>query len=183
MRKLLFLLSLVYITVSACTGGKRNAAYFNAQLDSLNNNLQRGIVDTTRVQTLSNEIEMFVNKNDADTVAPKLLFDLARTQHGHRLNERAGETLKELQTRYPESGFASKALMLEGFIYANALQNHAAARNAYNAYLEKYRDVDPNLTRDVEMELQTMGKTPDQIMAEIEARQAQDTASAVNAAP
>lgn len=182
MRKLLFFLSLVYVTVSACTGGKRNAAYFNAQLDSLNNNLQRGIVDTTRVQTLSNEIELFVNKNDADTVAPKLLFNLARTQHGHRLNERAVETLKEVQTRYPESGYASKALMLEGFIYANVLQDHSAARTAYNAYLEKYPDVDPNLTRDVQMELQTMGKTPDQIMAEIEARGLPDT-TAVHATP
>jgi outer membrane protein assembly factor BamD (BamD/ComL family) len=175
MRKLLFLLSLLYMAVSGCTGGKRNAAYFNAQLDSLNNNLQRGIVDTTRLQSLSNEIEFYLNKNNADTVAPNLLFDLARTQHGHRLNERAVETLKDLRTRYPDSDYASKALMLEGFILANALQNHSAARTAYHAYLEKYRDVDPNLTRDVQMELQIMGKNPDEIMAEIEARNTQDT--------
>lgn len=180
MRKSFFLLCCVYLIVSACTGNKHNASFYTNQIDSINHNLQRGIIDTTRVQTLSNEIELYLNKNESDTAAPKLLFNLARTQQGHRMNERSIKTLREVRERYPNSEYASKSLMLEGFIYANVLNDYETARKTYNAYLEKYRDVDANLTRDVEMELQTLGKTPDQIMAEIEARNAGDTT--VNAA-
>jgi hypothetical protein len=179
MRNAFFLIALAYVSLSACTGGKHDASFYAAQLDSLNRNAQRGVMDTTRVQQTANAINAYANEHPADTVAARLLFDLARTQHTFRMHEAGNRTLQKLRTDFPESSYASKALMLEAFILANAMQQNDAARQAYTEYLEKYRNVDPNLTRDAELELQALGKTPDEMMREIEARNAADSTATV----
>jgi hypothetical protein len=40
----------------------------------------------------------------------------------------------------------------------------------YNEYLEKYKNLDTNLSRDVELELQHLGKSAEELVREFEAR-------------
>lgn len=175
MRNLLFCIGCLYILATACNSKKNNAETYNRQLDSLNRNVTRGIVDTVKVAALSSDIFAYVEKNPGDTSAPRLMFNLALAQQTSRMNDQSIITLRELRRRYPDSKYAPKALMLEGFVQANVTQQYDEARKAYNEYLDKYRDVDTGLSRTVEMELQTMGKTPEQLLEEFEARRKRDS--------
>lgn len=175
MRKIFLLISIVYALATACTGKKQNAQYFESKLDSLNRNSARGIVDTQKVTALTNDIEAYAASNPNDTAAPRLLFNLARAQQANKMYDRSIQTLRLLRKQHPQSEYASKSLVLEGFVNANMTQRYDDAKKAYNEYLEKYSNVDSNLTRDIKLELQTMGKTPDELMQEFEARQKQDS--------
>jgi len=175
MRKALVLITIAYALVTACTGKKNTAAYYEDKLDSLNRNISRGIMDTTVVKNLSADIEAYAEKNPDDTAAAKLLFNLSRAQQAHKMYGQSINTLRELRRRYPNSPYTSRSLVLEGFINANMTKQYDDARKAYNEYLEKYRNVDTNLSRDVEMELQTMGKTPEELISEFEAKQHRDS--------
>jgi hypothetical protein len=175
MRKTLLFLALAYALVSACTGKKQNAAYYESRIDSLNRMTMRGVVDTNTVTEVSNGVYAYADKNPSDTAGARLMFNLARAEQGNKMYDRSIRTLRELRQRYPSSPYASKALVLEGFINANVTRKYDDARKAYTEYLEKYRSVDTGLSRDVEMELQTMGKTPEQLMQEFQARQHQDS--------
>src|SRR6478672_1175815 len=132
MRKTFLFLSLAYALATACTGNKHNAVYFESQLDSLNRMASRGVVDTTRALALSNDIRAYADKNPNDTAAPKLLFNLARAEQANRMYDRSIVTLRDLRKRYPNSAYASKALMLEGFVAANVTRRYDDARKAYN---------------------------------------------------
>jgi hypothetical protein len=175
MRITFFVFIALYALVTACTGKKHTAEQYNNQLDSLNRNLSRGIIDTARVNIISKDITAYADKNPSDTAAPRLMFNLARAQQGVRQYDKSITTLREVRRRYPESEYASKALVLEGFIQANVTQKYDDARKAYTEYLDKYRNVDSNLTRSVELELQTMGKSPEELLQEFEARRKQDS--------
>jgi hypothetical protein len=168
MRNILFILGIIYIFVSACSGKKHNAVYYESQLDSLNRNVMRGLVDTNKMNQISKDIDAFVENNKTDSAAPKLLFNLARTQQSHRMFHQAVSTLQDLRKRYPESDYSSKALVMEGYIFANDLKQYEEGKKSYNEYLSRYKDKDTNLTRSIELEIRNLGKTAEQIMEEFE---------------
>jgi hypothetical protein len=84
--------------------------------------------------------------------------------------DQAVQILEKIQKDFSESAYAAKALLTEGFIYNNILHNIDQAKVKYNEYLEKYKNLDTNLSRDVELELQHLGKSAEELVREFEAR-------------
>ena len=60
------------------------------------------------------------------------------------------KTLDRIYAYYPHSKQASKALFLEGFLYANVLHQLDKAKEKYELYLKDYSAVDSKITNDVD---------------------------------
>ena len=123
-------------------------------------------------------IENFVKKFPDDTLAPKYLFEKALLQEKQKKYSEVLSTLDGIYSQYPESKSASKAIFLEGFLYANVLNQLDKAKEKYQLYLDKYSQVDAKMTNDVKMELQNLGKSPDEILKEIQEKAKLDSAQA-----
>ncbi len=85
-------------------------------------------------------------------------------REGKKDYPRAVELYKEFVQKYPDLNQTPVAMFLIGFIYNNNLNMHDSARVAYQAFVEKYPHHD--LTSSAEFELQTLGKSPDQVLKE-----------------
>jgi len=74
---------------------------------------------------------------------------------------------------FPDGPKASLCLFFKAFIYENMLKDLGKAREAYQKFIEKYPDND--FTDDARLALQNLGKTPDQMVQEFEAKQKADS--------
>lgn len=116
--------------------------------------------------------EDLVEQNKESEIAPKALFECAKVYQGQVVkNVGAKESLiksvdiyKKIFNNYSKSEEAENSLFMAGFILANELQDFDAAKNTYELYLEKYPE--GQLADDAKVELQNLGKTPEQILLE-----------------
>ena len=120
-------------------------------------------------------IEKFDNlleKNNKSELAPKALFESAKLYQGQvikNLSDRQSllksvEVYKKIFDNYPSSEEAENALFMAGFILANELNDLDSARKNYELYLERYPQ--GQLADDARVELQNLGKTPEEILME-----------------
>lgn len=111
-----------------------------------------------------------VDENKDSELAPKALFENAKIYQGQVLKNlsskesllKSVEVYKKIVNNYPTSEEAENSLFMAGFILANDLFDLEAAKETYEQYLSKY----PNgqLADDATIELQNLGKTPEEIL-------------------
>lgn len=77
-------------------------------------------------------------------------------------NKKAVEYFRLFYKEFPKSQDAPKALFLTGFILANHLKNLDEARLSYQTFLDKFPDNE--LANSVKLELENLGKNPDEIL-------------------
>lgn len=71
---------------------------------------------------------------------------------------------KQIFNEYPNSEKAESSLFMASFILANDIRDYESAKKSYELYLEKYPN--GNLAKDAKIELQNLGKTPEQVLKE-----------------
>jgi len=111
-----------------------------------------------------------VEENTESELAPKALFESAKIYQGkviknlnsHESLQKSVEVYKKIYNNYPTTAEAENALFMAGFILANDLNDLPGAKEKYELYLEKY----PNgqLADDAKIELQNLGKSPEEIL-------------------
>jgi hypothetical protein len=82
------------------------------------------------------------------------------------LTDSALHCYNEVYTKFPTYPKANLALFSQAYIYANEKQNLPKAAMLYKEYLSKYPAT--SLAKSAALELQNLGKSPDQIMAELD---------------
>jgi hypothetical protein len=164
------LTTLVILFSIACSNRTKNYDDIQLMFDTLALKIKDGYRDTAYLNKTLNEVKSFAQKHPKDSLAAKILFQAAQQLEAHNLPEKAVQILENIQKNYSETAYAAKALLTEGFIYNNVLNDAEQAKAKYNEYLSKYRDLDKNLTRDVELELKNIGKSADELIKEFEAK-------------
>lgn len=144
-------------------------------LKKSNQTLLQGNPDPKLIDSAYESIESFASAYPDDTLTPAYLFEKALLQEKQKQYEQTIVTLERIYSSYPHSAQGSKALFLQGYLYANVLSDYDKARIKYQLYLDNYSDVDPKITGDVQMELKNLGKTPDEILKEILEKSNSDT--------
>lgn len=120
-------------------------------------------------------IVMFDNlleENNQSELAPKALFESAKLYQGQVIKNLSGrqsllksvELYKKIFDNYPSSAEAENSLFMAGFILANELNDLEAAKKNYELYIERYPE--GQLADDAKVELQNLGKTPEEILME-----------------
>ena len=170
MRYLSFCLLLV--TLVSCTSQKeRDVIEIKTNLDLVDQGFNDNKLDTAASRKAETEIKAFVAAYPEDSLSAGYLFKLGMLYQKQRNFKEAIDAFDKVYTDYPTTGYSRNAVFLQGFLYANELNNLDKAKEKYELYLEKYSGIDPKMTSDVQMELQNLGKSPDEILKEIQAKE------------
>jgi TolA-binding protein len=88
------------------------------------------------------------------------------------------EMFDKYMTTYPEDPKTPICLFFKAFIYETIFNNLDKAQETYILFLEKYPRHE--FANDAKMSLGNLGKTPDQIVAQFEAKKKADSARAAD---
>ncbi|MCY7411154.1 MAG: tetratricopeptide repeat protein [Chitinophagales bacterium] len=163
---------------SCTSSSSKLAKQIDRQLKITNENIAHGKPDSLVIDSVTIAIEKFVKENPKDTLSPAYLFELSLLYQKQQQMDKTIVTLDRVAKEYPDSKQAVKAVFLEGFLYANVLNQLDKAKEKYQLYLDKYSAVDAKMTSDVKSELENLGKSPEQILQELQEKAKSDTASA-----
>lgn len=120
-----------------------------------------------KVLELTRAYEEFAQKYPNYPHSPEYLFKAAQNNVNFFQDPKAAiAQLRLLEDRYRNrSPYAIQALFLRAYLYANSLGDTLNARKLYQEFLSLY----PNhpLAKDAKVELQNLGKTPEQILQDL----------------
>jgi len=116
--------------------------------------------------------EQILNEFPKGKKASLALFEMAKLYQGQVVkNLNPKESLvksvslyKKIFTDYPKSEKAESALFMASFILANDIKDYKSAKDSYELYLETYPT--GSLAKDAKIELENLGKTPEEILKE-----------------
>ncbi|MEO6166673.1 MAG: tetratricopeptide repeat protein [Chitinophagales bacterium] len=175
MRYLSFCLLLTLLF--SCTSQKEKTDQeIKSSLELANKSFNENKLDTGAVKNAESAIGTFLQQYPQDSLASEYLFELGMLYQKQRKFDQAVNAFDKVYREYPDSKHARNAVFLQGFLYANVLNNLDKAKEMYQLYLDKYSAADEKMTNDVQMELKNLGKTPDELLREIQAKElANDT--------
>ncbi len=169
MRNLLILLSaLCVLTASSCGKKEKLSELINLQLDSITHSLAVK-ADAKQLDRLILNINDFISKFPKDSLASKYLFEEARIYQSQGEYKNAVTVLDRLLIDFPDAKECGMSVFMEGFIYANLLNDYTKAKEKYELYLSKYGNENEKMSHDVKLELDNLGKSPDELFKQIQA--------------
>ena len=129
--------------------------------------------DKEKADSLLNLYTVFIDKFPGDSLIPDYLFKSANLAMNSGNGAKAIEYFDRYITSYPDREKAALCLFFKAFVYENILRNLDKAKESYLLFVEKYPEND--FADDAQMALQNLGKTPDQMIMEFEARKKADS--------
>jgi TolA-binding protein len=103
-----------------------------------------------------------------DSLAPEYLFKAGEISSALNYSAPAINFFKTIYEKYPAYKKASTCLFLQGFIYETQLSDTAKARAIYIEVIKKYPGT--QFASDSKASIDNLGKTPDQLIKEFEAK-------------
>lgn len=164
MKNNLLILSCLFILFFSCQTREKVSVEIDKQLDSISRSVVFAKPEPKKAERVIANINQFVSKYPADTLSPKYLLEAAIIYQKQEKYDEAIAMLDRVQKEYPDSKQSSTALFMQGFIYNNLIQDYKVATQKYELYLQKYSEVNSQLSRDIKAELQNIGKSPEEIL-------------------
>jgi len=137
---------------------------------------KRGKIDTMGLNNLLVAYDAYVAAYPNDTLSANYLFKEADFYRYMRQPQKSIKIYNTIYNNYPAFIKRPYSLFLQGFIYENEIRNLDSAKAKYLMFLQVY----PNhpIAEDVKLTLESLGKSPEQVIAEFEARQKADSTTA-----
>ena len=160
-------LGLLVLLVASCVKPQQS---MQAQITDMEKVLFSDVSKIPNPATADSMIKMYVSYADQfqdDTLAPEYLFRAGDIANGIGKPKDALGYFGRVQ-RYPNYKKVSTALFLQGFVSENSLADIDGARRYYLKFLAQY----PNhkLATDVKNSLANLGKTPEEMIRDFEAK-------------
>lgn len=144
------------------------------KIDSLNS---VGIIDTTLINTFLSSAKSFSENNPEAPNVPNILLNAGQlTMVLAKISEDPIERAKnakdaldifnKFQMIYPENPNIKYCYFHRGTIYDDILEDYRSAENEFRELIHRFPD--DSLSINISAYIQYLGKTPEQIMAEIE---------------
>ena len=168
-----FPILLVFLFLFACTSPKQK---LNNQISSLENSLfseTSSMIDENKTLELVNSYIEYADKFPEDTNSVNYLFKAADISMNLLDPNRSIRLFDRIMTEYPDYIKIPHCLFLKGYVYENSLRNLDAAKALYLAFLDRYPQHE--FADDVAISLQHLGKTPEQLIEEFQAKQEADS--------
>jgi|AntAceMinimDraft_16_1070373.scaffolds.fasta_scaffold20224_4 TolA-binding protein len=136
------------------------------------------IINKEKIAELVKKYEDFAKKYSEDTIVPVYLFKAANLSMNFFKPDKAIKLFDKILNDYPDYKKCPEVLFLKAFVYENNLKDLAKANKTYNEFLSKYpKHV---LAESARISISNLGKSPEQIIKEIEEKIKLDT---INAEP
>jgi len=130
--------------------------------------------DPAKLTQLLDSYVAFVEHNAADSLAPNYLYKAINLCIGVNNGIRAMQLIDQTLNDFPKSDYLPETVFLKAYVYENLLSDYGKASQVYNDFLKKYPTHD--LADDAEAALKYLGKSPEEMVKEFEARAAQANA-------
>lgn len=155
----------LFLTACSPSAPKKAAEITKLETEILESS-KKNIADTAKVKQVMADYRYYADKFPTDSLSPVYIMKLAKLYAAVQMNDSAIYFYDKVYRNYPSSPKVSMALFSEAFIYNNEKHNIAKAGELYKEYLAKF----PNtvLAKSAEMELQNLGKTPEQILNQMD---------------
>jgi outer membrane murein-binding lipoprotein Lpp len=179
MNKHILLAIMATLLLASCSpSAKQKAAEIDKLETELKDSSKKNVADTTKVKQLLADYRYYIKNFPTDSLSPKYMMTSARFYDFISLPDSAIAYYHDVYTNFPTFPKANLALFSEAFIYGNEKQDLSKAGQLYKDYLAKYPNT--SLAKSAAMELNNLGKTPEQIMAELDSMKStkQDTSKA-----
>lgn len=167
MTRNLFILLFSALILASCSP---SAAKKAAEIEKLENELKesgrKNVTDKAKANELMDDYRYYVNKFPDDSLTPVYLMMEGKFYEFNSQPDSAINCYSQVYNRFPAYPHAYKALFNEAYIFNNEKHDLPMAKALFEEYLKKYPNT--HLAKDVRNELRYLGKTPDQIMAELD---------------
>lgn len=191
---------LVLLNMTSCSSGGDNASTNNAAasgpvtLESATKAVtdaeaalysqdpqEQVIFDQKKAKTVIDAYHTYADNFADDAKTPEYLFKAAEVHRSLKEYGKAVEIYKQIFEKYPAYEKAPQSLFLLGFSYENDVKNIEEAKKVYQQFLDKFPTHE--LADDVQFSMSNLGKSPEEIIKEFEAKLKGGTAPATDAAP
>jgi len=131
-------------------------------------------LDTTKANEIIKLYISFAEDFSSDSLAPVYLFRAADLSMNMQNGNQAVQLFDKVIQKYPKYEKTPDSYFLCAFAYENVLKNFTKANQYYTDFIAKFPT--HALFNDAKVSLSNLGKTPEQLVAEFEAKQsAQDS--------
>lgn len=110
----------------------------------------------------------YAEKNPDDSLSPGFLFKAGDISMNFGQPEKAVSIYNKIIFSYPGYRKTPESLFLVAYIYENHLMNYGKATELYNTFIERYPDNE--FADDAQMSIMNMGKSPEELIREFEAK-------------
>jgi len=175
MNRILSLVAFVVLLVSCNPGQEWKKRTIDNKEKAIMEVAKKGKIDSTGLKDLLVAYDDYVAAYPNDTNSANYLFKEADFYRYMRQPVKSVHIYARIFNDYPQYIKRPYALFLQGFIYENEIRNLDSARVKYEQFLSTY----PNhpIAKDVRITMSNMGKTPEQLIKEFEAREQADSLS------
>jgi outer membrane protein assembly factor BamD (BamD/ComL family) len=115
----------------------------------------------------------FAKRFPSDSMAPHYLFKAGGVSMNLREGAKAIGFYDKILADYPAYSRAPLCLFFKGYVQENVMRNLDQAKETYLVFLEKYPNSD--FADDAKAALQNLGKSPEQMVREFDARKKADS--------
>jgi tetratricopeptide (TPR) repeat protein len=126
-------------------------------------------IDQEKADRYVAEAENYATAHRGDTSAVYFLFKAAEVATLQRKYDKAINLYELIESDFSTHPRAPQALFMQAFTYDENLGQEDMARQTYEAFINKYPDHD--FADDAQVMLDNLGKTDEEILRELEARQ------------
>jgi len=175
MKNLLYLVVTFTIMMTACIGAskeKLNGAVMEAEA-KLKESVKGGRIDSSTAGMMLTAYNDYVKAFPGDSLAAQYLFKGAEILVSTGKYEEAINFYKKVYIQYHTNSKAPHSLFLWGFTAENNLKDLETARAKYTEFLQKYPKHE--LASSAQFSLDHLGKSPEEIVKEFEAKQKADS--------
>lgn len=130
--------------------------------------------DKVKADSLMALCENFIKDHPKDSLAPVFLFKAANVAMNMNDGNKAISLFDQYIKDYQDKPKAPVCMFFKGFIYENILHDLDRAREVYLQFIEKYPNND--FVKDAKMALANLGKSPEMLVREFDAKQKADSA-------
>ena len=139
------------------------------------------VFNQKKAKTVIDAYHTYADNFGDDAKTPEYLFKAAEVHRSLKEFGKAVEIYTRIFEKYPNYPKAPQSLFLLGFSYENDVKNIEEAKKVYSQFLEKYPTHE--LADDVQFSMSNLGKSPEEIIKEFEAKLKGGTVPTTDPAP
>ena len=152
----------------SCGNEKQKMQYqISSSEQKLKNDSTTTVIDKQKAADVIHQYLAYADKFQDDSMSAEYLFRAADVTNGIRQPDKAIELYQRVQ-RFQTYSKAPIALFLQGFIAETELRDTQKAKEYYEKFLKQYPN--HNLANDVQVTLANLGKSPEELIKEFEAK-------------
>lgn len=166
-------LSCFLIIFSSCMNSKKSSYDKVKKLEKELMSKDTAPIDTAKASELLNAYKDYAGKYPDDSNAVVFLFKAANISMNINKAKLSIELLDQIIKDYPQFIKLPDCMFLRAFVYDDKLKDYVKAKDAYESFLRKYPTHE--FAASAKASIENLGKTPEQLIREFEAKQKQDS--------